>query len=148
MTDDRDAIARLVFEYAERLDAGDLEGVAGLFADAILRSNQRATVRRGGAEALHLFRDTVILYDGLPCTKHVITNLVVDLAPDGATAVSRCDFTVLQARPELPLQAILAGRYHDRFTRRDSAWHFADRLIVVDLAGNLRWHARRVASVG
>ena len=145
MIDDRDAIARLVYAYAERLDAGDLEGVATLFAAATLRSNQRATVRRGHSEVLSLFRDTVLLYDGLPCTKHVITNLVVDLASDAGAAASHCDFTVLQARPELPLQPVLAGRYHDRFTRRDGAWHFADRLILVDLVGNLRWHARRAA---
>lgn len=143
MADDTDAIAALVYGYAELLDAGDLEGVADLFESATLRSNQRAAVRRGRSAALALYRDTVILYDGTPCTKHVITNLVVDLDPDGTGASARCHFTVVQARPELPLQTILAGRYHDRFARRAGAWHLADRLILVDLIGDLRWHTRR-----
>ncbi len=137
---DREAIARLVFAYAERLDAGDLEGVANLFADGTLRSDQRDAVRRGREETLALYRETVILYDGSPCTKHVITNLVIDVDEDGAAA--RSYFTVLQARPELPLQTIIAGRYHDRFALRDGTWSFADRLILVDLIGNLRWHVK------
>ena len=73
----------------------------------------------------------------------MITNLVVDLDPDGAGAVSRCAFTVLQARPELPLQAILAGRYHDRFARAAGTWAFRERRILTDLVGDLRWHVRR-----
>jgi hypothetical protein len=146
MIDDRDAIERLVYEYAERLDAGDLAGVAALFSRATLRSNQRAAVRRGEGETLRLLRDTVVLYDGVPCTKHVVTNLVVDLAAHVATAASHCTITVLQARPELPLQAILVGRYHDRFARCDGIWHFTDRLILIDLIGSLRWHVRRAAS--
>src|SRR5262245_8039844 len=113
MPADRDAIAALVFRYAELLDRGDLEGVAALFDGATLRSNQHEVVRRGREQAFSLYRDTVILYDGTPCTQHVITNLVIDL--DGSAASARCHFSVLQARPELPLQVILAGRYHDRF---------------------------------
>ena len=146
MDDARAAIAALVYAYAERLDAGDLDGVAALFAQATVRSDRHTLVRRGAHEALALYRDVVLLYDGLPCTKHVITNLLIDVGGDAASAQSRCAFTVLQARPQLPLQAILAGRYWDRFAREDaSGWHFADRLIRVDFIGDLRWHNRRAA---
>lgn len=141
MTPDHDAIARLVHLYAERLDGGDLDGVAELFARGTLRSNRTDAVRRGRDEARALYRDTVALYDGVPCTKHVITNLVIDVAADAATA--RSYFTVLQARPELPLQVIIAGRYHDRFERDDGLWRFADRLILVDLVGDLSRHLKR-----
>jgi 3-phenylpropionate/cinnamic acid dioxygenase small subunit len=139
---DRAAIAALVCAYAERLDAGDLDGVAALFTGATLRSNRNPTMRRGRAQALALYRDTVVLYDGSPCTKHVITNLIIESDGDDA-AHSRCNFTVLQARPDLPLQAILAGRYHDRFVRGAGGWRFDDRLILVDLIGDLRHHVRR-----
>jgi len=137
---DRDAITALVLRYAELLDGGDLEGVAALFSGATLRSNRHDRVRQGRDEALALYRSTVILYDGVPGTQHVITNVVIDLAGDAAS--SRCNFSVWQARPELPLQVILAGRYHDRFAKHGGGWQFADRLILVDLIGNLRWHAR------
>jgi len=140
MDDARAAIAALVYAYAERLDAGDLDGVAALFADATLRSSRRATVRHGRHEALAFYRDTVRLYDGRPCTTHVITNLAIAVDAAGDGAASRCAFTVLQARPELPLQVVLAGRYHDRFVHSAGTWRFADRLILVDLVGDLRWH--------
>ena len=38
MESDLEAIARLIHLYAERLDAGDFEGVADLFARATFRS--------------------------------------------------------------------------------------------------------------
>jgi 3-phenylpropionate/cinnamic acid dioxygenase small subunit len=138
MTDDRDAIAALVYAYAEYLDSGALERLADLFTHATLRSNRNPAVRRGREEALALYQSTVALYDGIPCTKHVITNLVIDVG--GAAA--RSYFTVLQARPELPLQVIIAGRYHDRFARTEGRWHFTDRLILVDLVGDLRFHLK------
>src|SRR4026209_1889813 len=142
--DERDAIARLVYAYAERLDAGDFEGLADLFASGILRSNRSDAGRRGRAGAHAHYRDTVALYDGIPCTKHVITNLVIDLASDDAASARSC-FTVLQSRPELPPQVIIAGRYEDRFRRSEGKWRFADRLILVDLVGDLRWHLKRGA---
>jgi hypothetical protein len=144
MDDDRAAIAALVYAYATHLDAGDFDGVAALFERATLRSDRHPVVRRGRADALALYRDVVVLYDGVPYTQHVITNLAITLSPARREATSRCAFTVLQAHPQLPLQAILCGRYHDRFAMHDAAgWHFIDRLICVDLVGDLRFHNRK-----
>ena len=49
---------------------------------------------------------------------------------------------MLQARPDLPLQMIIAGRYHDAFARVDGAWRFTDRLIFSDLVGDLSHHLK------
>jgi 3-phenylpropionate/cinnamic acid dioxygenase small subunit len=136
-------ITALIFGYAERLDAGDFEGLADLFADATLRSNARPNVRRGRSEALALYQDLVQLYDGVPRTKHVTTNVIVEVAPEGESAAARSYYTVFQALPDFPLQAIIAGRYHDRFVRRGTAWRFADRLIFVDLVGDLSRHLKQ-----
>jgi len=135
-------ITRLIHLYAERLDDGDLEGVAALFAHATLRSSHDPEGRRGSAAALAMYRDTVALHDGKPSTKHVTTNVVVELASDAPAATARSYFTVFQARPELPLQAIIAGRYNDRFEKVEHAWRFVDRLILVDLVGDLRFHLK------
>ncbi len=143
MTSDHDAITTLIYTYAERLDAGDLDGVAALFARATLRSNLRPDVRRGSDAALQTFRSSVALYDGVPCTKHVTTNVMVDIAEQQKTAAARSYFSVFQARPELPLQVVIAGRYHDQFARTDGLWHFTDRMIYVDLVGDLRFHLKR-----
>jgi hypothetical protein len=47
---------------------------------------------------------------------------------------------VYQARPELPLQVVIAGRYADRFARDDDGWYFVERRITADLVGDLRFH--------
>lgn len=143
MATDYDAITTLIYTYAERLDAGDLDGVAQLFAHATMRSNLRPDVRRGSHAALETFRRTVALYQGSPCTKHVTTNVIVDVDAAHGTATARSYFTVLQARPELPLQIVIAGRYHDQFARTDGTWQFTDRMIHVDLMGDLRFHLKK-----
>jgi hypothetical protein len=136
--DDRAAITALVMGYAERIDGGDLAGVAALFADATYGGAQAGY--RGAAAVREVLESRVILYDGLPRTKHVTTNLVIEL--DGETAAARSYFTVLQATPELPLQTIIAGRYDDRFARTAGVWRFTARVIHIDLVGDLRFHLR------
>jgi hypothetical protein len=65
-----------------------------------------------------MLRDMVIIYDdGTPRTKHVTTNIAIEVDEDTGTAVSRSYFAVLQALPGLPLQTIAAGRYCGRFER-------------------------------
>ena len=141
MDDDRTAIAALVFAYAERLDAGDFAGVAALFADGVFRSD-RGGRYEGAAAVRDVLERLVILHDdGTPKTKHVTTNLVIEV--DAMVASARSYFTVLQATPSVPLQAIVAGRYHDRFEQHDGIWRFADRLIYVDLVGNVSDHLGR-----
>jgi 3-phenylpropionate/cinnamic acid dioxygenase small subunit len=135
---DVDAITALVMTYAERLDAGDLDGVAALFAHATWRSPARTEPLRGAEEVRHAY-DGVVLYEGVPATRHVVTNLVVELEPPDR-ARARSYFTVFQARPDFPLQAIICGRYHDTFERAAGAWRFTDRLILPDLVGDLSHH--------
>jgi hypothetical protein len=97
-----------------------------------------------GQEAIEaMFRDTIITYeDGTPRTKHVTTNMIIDVAPDTARATARSYFTVLQALPDLALQPIAAGRYHDQFERRAQRWRFAERRVHVDLVGDVSRHLR------
>jgi hypothetical protein len=141
-SDARAAVAGLVHAYAERLDAGDLDGVADLFARATWRSTA-GTNRRGAAEVRRAY-DPVIRYaDGSPRTKHVITNLVIDVAPGGDKASSTCLFTVLQGLPDQPVRVILAGHYRDQFAADEHGWYFTDRLIEPHLVGGLSRHMGR-----
>jgi len=140
------AIARLVFGYADRLDAGDLAGMAAFFDRARLRtaSGEGATFT-GAAEVLAAFDGSVQRFeDGTPSTKHVTTNLIVDADEEGGTASARSYFTVLQSRPDLPLQPIVAGRYEDSFARDgDGQWYFTDRLIIIEHVGDVSRHLRQ-----
>jgi hypothetical protein len=47
---------------------------------------------------------------------------------------------VCQQTPTLPLQPIVAGRYHDSFHRIDDEWWFDIRMILVDLIGDMTQH--------
>jgi 3-phenylpropionate/cinnamic acid dioxygenase small subunit len=142
-TDDVEAIRALIHEYAELIDLGELDAVAALFTHGTWSSPGRGAPLRG-AEQVRRAYDGVILYDGIPSTKHVISNVTIEVADDGTTATARSYFTVMQARPDFPLQPVIAGRYHDRFELADGSWRFTDRQIIPDLIGDLSLHLRDV----
>ena len=103
--------------------------------------------RRGGDAIEKMLRDNVIVYDdGTPRTRHVTTNLAIELDEEAGTAVSRAYFTALQALADLPLQPIVSGRYYDRFERRDGQWRFVERRVRTDLVGDVSHHLRSSAS--
>ena len=133
-------ISAIIFGYAEAVDEGDLKAVAAYFEHGRIRVHGLDDEHVGIDGVERMFRDHVRFYDGSPATKHVTTNLVIEVEDDGQRAVARSYFTVLQARPELPLQIIIAGRYHDRFERRGARWVLTDRLEYCDLTGDLSCH--------
>jgi 3-phenylpropionate/cinnamic acid dioxygenase small subunit len=141
---DADAIRALLFAYAERLDVGDLDGVAALFEHATWRSLHRPEPLRGSAAVRRAY-DVVRLHAGSPRTKHVITNVVVEVYEAPGRAAARSYFTVFQALADFPLQAIACGRYHDTFECVRSVWRFTDRLILADLQGDLSRHLTSAA---
>jgi 3-phenylpropionate/cinnamic acid dioxygenase small subunit len=132
-------IENLIYRYAERMDAGDFAGVARLFDGATYRAAQGPTLT-GSAELEAVLRAVVKLYDGRPSTRHVTTNVTVELGSDGAIAAARSYFTVFQSLPDFPLQAIVAGAYADRFTHTNGRWRFVERVVSMDLLGDLSRH--------
>ena len=143
MTVGAEAVRALVVAYAERLDAGDLDGVAALFEHAVVRTARTGT-DLVGRDAVRAMYDPVIRYDdGTPRTQHVLANLEVRVDEDAGTATSRCVFTVWQATPTAGLRPVLAGRYDDAFARGGTGWHFTARVIHADLLGDLSSHMRR-----
>lgn len=135
--DDVEAIRSLVYAYAELIDEGNLDGLANLFEHASWRAAGVNFVARGTAEVRAMY-DGVILYDGTPRTKHVISNVTIEI--DGHRARARSYFTVLQAVRGFSLQPIIAGRYTDEFEKAGGVWRFDDRLITSDLVGDLSHH--------
>jgi 3-phenylpropionate/cinnamic acid dioxygenase small subunit len=141
MTDTAIRVTNLLYRYAELMDAGDLEAVAALFTHARIKTGSDGTIE-GAEPMLALWRAHVKIYtDDTPRTKHVITNPIVEVDDAAGTATCRSYFTVIQAAPGLPLQAICAGRYHDSFERVDGTWRFATRdYSMLDLVGDLSQH--------
>ena len=138
MPDAAREIENLIYAYAERIDAGDLDGLAELFRHGRIEA-QPGVVFEGVDQVRSLYEMATRLYDdGTPRTKHVTTNVAVEV--DGGVASSRAYYTVFQQTDELPLQPIIAGRYHDTFHRVADRWCFDTRQMFVDLRGDLGHH--------
>ena len=138
----REAISQLIYAYAERIDAGDFAGVAEVFSDATLTFEGFGDAVSGPEAIQSLYERTTRRYeDGTPRTKHVMTNVMVDVSSDGSTATSRSYFTVLQAVPgALTLQPVIAGRYRNAYACTDGAWRFTSVHIIIELVGDLAHH--------
>ncbi len=140
----RTAIENLMFRYAECIDGGDFEGIGELFARAqILAADGEVQGEgRDGVRAIYE-RSTQLFDDGTPMTQHVTTNLILELGEDGRSASVRSRFTVMQALPDFPLQAIITGYYEDKFAWDDEAgWHFVERKMKPKLLGELSRHLK------
>jgi hypothetical protein len=140
MPDSDRAIENLVYAYAERIDAGDLAGVGELFRNGRIQAAP-GVVFEGAEQVKGLYDSATRLYaDGTPRTRHVTSNVAVEVDDDAGTGTARSYYTVFQQTEELPLQPIIAGHYHDTFHRVDGAWWFDTREMFVDLTGDLSHH--------
>jgi 3-phenylpropionate/cinnamic acid dioxygenase small subunit len=143
-------IRRIVLTYPERVDRGDfaavgafLDGVA--FGGAVGRNAERVPDHQmrsmTAAEIESLYRAAVLTHDdGLPHTKHLITNIDVRFSDDGRSATTRSYYTVLQGWSDFPLQIIISGRYDDEFEAADGGWRLVSRREYTDLVGDLSKH--------
>jgi len=139
--DSQQRIEQLLYAYAECIDAGDFAGVGALFAEGEIRAAGDGPQIRGAEAVQQLYAATVRLYgDGTPRTKHVTSNVIVQIDEVVGTATARSYFTVLQQLEDFPLQVIVAGRYHDTFARIDGVWRFGVRRMYLDLQGDLGRH--------
>ena len=131
------AIQQLIFEYARRLDGGDLPGVADLFRWGRICSAQGEVA--GYQEVLDLYQRTVRLYDnGTPYTMHITSNLQIEVEDQQASCHSY--FCVMQSLADFPLQTIIGGRYEDTLVLADGHWRFDRRHILPTLFGDLSRH--------
>lgn len=139
-------IENLLHTYAERIDAGDLDGVADLFARGRIHGVEGGppeTVFEGRDGVRRLYGATVRLHDdGTPRTRHVTTNAIIEVDDDAGVAAARSTYLVTQATAALPLQVIVTGRYRDTFHRVDGTWWFTTRTMYVDQVGDLSHHLR------
>ena len=137
-----ESVANLIYSYAERIDAGDFAGVGELLAYATLSFEGFPDTVSGRDDIEALYTGMTRRYeDGTPRTKHVMTNVLVEVGEDGATASSRSYYTVLQAvEGSLALQPVIAGRYRHTYELVEGAWRIVTMHIVTDLVGDLSQH--------
>ena len=126
MSDSAIEITNLIYTYAERLDGGDLDAVAGLFEHGRIcgvENGPPETVFEGSAGGRKLYDMATKIYeDGTPKTKHNTSNVQLHIDEAAGTARSTSYYCVTQATPDLALQVIVTGHYKDTFHRVDGRW--------------------------
>jgi hypothetical protein len=137
-----EAVTKLLYTYAERIDAGDFDGIGELLQHATLTFEGYSDTVTSRDSITRLYERSTRRYDdGTPLSKHVITNVMVDVGEEAHTARSRSYFTVLQAvAGALALQPVIAGRYRHGYERVDDAWRVTSMHVVIDLVGDLSHH--------
>ena len=145
MNDARYAIQSLMNDYCFAVDRGDLEAFAALFEHGSLEILGDPAGPARGREAALAMLGNVTMYDGKPATKHVLSNVQIDVNEAAGTATAQSYITVFQALPDFPLQPIFLGHYRDLFERAGNVWRFRERCISPDLVGDLSRHRSDLA---
>jgi 3-phenylpropionate/cinnamic acid dioxygenase small subunit len=137
-------IENLIYRYAELIDAGDFEGIGRLFRHGrIIAGNGSNRSEVVGSDAVTaLYEATTRRYpdDGTPHTRHVTSNVIIEVETGAIEATARSYFTVLQQTDEIALQAVVSGSYHDTFRELEGTWWFDTREMIVGLVGDLSRH--------
>jgi len=156
----RQIIEETMFRYCEAIDTADLETLGNIFAAGALVS-QDGTETRGPKEIHDLFAGMIIFYDDAgnkvpyaskactPMTRHVTSNIIMDIDNNVELAKVRSYFTVYQTingSPHSSNVIIAGGRYHDRFERDPYGWHLIERRILIDNMGDMSRHLKHAAA--
>ena len=127
--EDLEAIRQVFVDYGHHLDRGDLEAYAALFAEdgeLLLGPMGRA---RGRAEIRELMGRATAASAGR--SWHLITNPIIDLEGDRATAEVMWT-VVVRGEDERAVLSML-GRHRDVLVRRDGRWQFQRREGHIDV---------------
>ena len=128
-----DQIRNLIHRYSEAVDQGRFEVLDELFADATVRMAMGPGAPGPGLDGRSvgaMFGDGIILYaDGTPRTRHLVTNMIIEVDEEAARATARSYNTTLQQVPGRGIEIIATARYEDSFRLVDGTWRFSERII-------------------
>jgi 3-phenylpropionate/cinnamic acid dioxygenase small subunit len=136
------AIENLIARYAFLVDDGDFAGLGQLLDQCTFTLGPGPAVMGGNAIAELAHRSLRTYEDGTPRTRHITTNILIEVDEAAGIATSRSYYTVLQSLPEFALQPIACGTYVDRFERRAQEWFFKERSVHMRFAGDTSHHRR------
>jgi hypothetical protein len=147
-------IEKEIYSYTYALDGGDLDALGELFEHAVMRV-EGTDAAYAGSEAVkqsnidfNLFYDAkgnpgLYRPDTTPRTRHVTTNIIVDIAKDGLSASARSSVIVFQFAPGAPLRPIIAAGYRDRFEPIDGRWRFTERVHLLTHIEDVSLHLQQ-----
>jgi uncharacterized protein (TIGR02246 family) len=124
--EDRAEIEQLLLQYGRALDARDFDAYADLFAADGEWSGSIGTFKGPANIKAAMLKAFPALPAGttpVP-TFHLLTNALIDVHGDRATAVSKWTFIRVDGKPNIAL----AGRYEDTLVREHGRWKFLRRV--------------------
>jgi hypothetical protein len=128
---DRQAIHDCVNRFCRGVDRWDAELILSCFHEGAVIDYGEAF--SGTAE--ELARDIIPLHEHTLIHQHHVTNHLVDL--DGDVAHAESYVAAFLQRGNEDVVDVGAGRYVDRFERRNGEWRIAARLYVWDWGASL-----------
>ena len=127
----KDYIRELMARYAQALDACRFADVAACFAaDGEWTTDYGAA--RGPAEIEKFISGIVPVKGEGPQRKHYITNMIIEVDGDTASAVS--DYLVVR-ESDNGLIPVMGGSYKDRFVKTPAGWRFARKELIHHIKG-------------
>ena len=130
-----------MFRYAEYVDAADFDGIGALFTHGEMTTRGMRGAIIGTNAVRDLYASTNKVHpNGTLLTRHLTTNVILDIDEVAGEATARSSFVVLQSTPAILLQPIVAGRYRDDFRRIEGTWWFTRREMDVQQIGDVSDH--------
>ena len=131
--EDKDTIREVMAAYCHALDACRFADVAGLFAeDAVWTTDYGEAKGRDAIE--QIFRSVVPVKGEGPQRKHYITNIIIKVEGERASAVS--DYLVVR-ESESGLLPVMGGTYRDKFVKTPAGWRFARKELEHHIFGDM-----------
>lgn len=128
-------IQKLMNQYCYCIDSGDFAGLGRLFEHAVW-------IAEGQQPSADSLSNIIIYSNGTPRTKHIYSNVTIEVSEKTYTAKGHSYVTVFQQTESFPLQPIFAGEYFDDFECVDGKWRFSRREIKNSLIGDMTAHLR------
>jgi uncharacterized protein (TIGR02246 family) len=127
--EDKEEIAALLLDYGRHLDDRNFAGYASLFAKDGQWVGGFGTVAAADIKA---FMEKAMGTQNTAKNYHLLSNFVITVNGDSATAWSRWAFVVPGERGAAISQA---GRYDDTLVRENGRWKFKKRVASNDTPG-------------
>ena len=131
--DEKDAIRELMARYCHALDACKFSEVASLFAEDGEWTTTYGSAS-GRAQIETLLASVVPKPGEGPQRKHYITNIIIKVEGDRASAVS--DYLVVR-ESENGLLPVMGGTYRDKFVKTPAGWRFSRKELDHHIWGDM-----------
>ena len=133
---DQQQIRDCLMRYSRGVDRGDVDLVRTCFHPDAIDDHGAATpwgtTVMGPVE--NLFKLLEVSPKRWPMSRHVISNVLIEISEDKAHSESYCQAWQWRREGGRVLERVMHLRYIDRFERRDGTWLIAHRVVAVDWA--------------